>query len=106
MKLVPRNQQRWNYGFKLVDPDPNNAQAQAIQARCGMHLCQVVTRCLMNNQEHRPTLQQLQDWATAAWKTAVFGNPRAPTIPWQLNESGISNSDINPFMNYATGRAV
>lgn len=126
--LVPRNRQRWTYGFKLVDPSPNNAESQAIQARYGNHLCEVVARCLMNKQEHRPTLQQLQDWATTAltpppgggpppagstatavyagWKAALFGNPRAPTVPWRLKDTGFSNSDIDPFWNYARGEPI
>lgn len=126
--LVPRNQQRWTYGFKLVDPDPVNVQAQAWQARYGTHLCEVVARCLMNRQEHRPSLQQLQNWITTAitpppgggdppggstqtalyggWRAVVVGDPPPPSVPWQLAQTGINNSDIDPFWDYRTGQPL
>lgn len=126
--LVPRNQQRWTFGFRLVDQDPNNPQSAALRTKYGNHLCEVVARCLMNKQAHRPTLQQLQDWAVAAltapwgggpppagdtttagyaaWKAGIFGNPREPAIPWQLEHSGIRNTDIDPFWDYAQGEPI
>lgn len=115
--LVPKTQQRWTFGYKLVDRDPNNAQTQALQAQYGIHLCQVVARCLMNRQEHRPNLQQLQDWimaaltppaapVPAAWKAAWLGNPRPPRAPWQVVDAGTRNSDIDPFWDYGRGVPV
>ncbi|KUI66988.1 hypothetical protein VM1G_02307 [Cytospora mali] len=79
--LVPRRQQRWTYGYKLVDPDPANEQTQELQTRYGTHLCEVVARCLMNKQEHRPNLQQLQDWVTAELSPPPGGGPPPADSP-------------------------
>ncbi|KUI57802.1 hypothetical protein VP1G_05087 [Cytospora mali] len=126
--LVPRRQQRWTYGYKLVDPDPANEQTQELQTRYGTHLCEVVARCLMNKQEHRPNLQQLQDWITAeltpppgggpppadspaapvpaGWKADMLGNPPRPRPGWRVATTGWSNSTVDPFWNYGNNKSI
>ena len=126
--LVPRDEQRWTYGYDLIDPDPENEWAQMLQGRYGMHLCEVVARCLMNKQEHRPNLQQLQDWITAelappagggrppddsaaarvpwGWRYLQFGNPPPPTASWGVADTGVENGDIDPFWDYDRGKQL
>ncbi|ROV92956.1 hypothetical protein VMCG_09010 [Cytospora schulzeri] len=126
--LVARSEQRWTYGFRLVDPDPANASAQEFKERYGSRLCEVVARCLMNKQAHRPSLQQLQDWITTAitpppgggdppggstatalyagWKRTVFGNPPFPKVPRRVSQTRLGNMDIDPFWDYGRDRPL
>ncbi|KAJ0120639.1 hypothetical protein J7T55_015369 [Diaporthe amygdali] len=102
------DQERWTYGWSLLDPaEPWAAQYQ-------QSLIDLVARCLMAKQEHRPTLQQIQTVITqeltlpanqnvpAYWTNTFFREPRPPKPPEDTEDL----SDIDPFRDFRTGRAL
>ncbi|KAI7780758.1 hypothetical protein LA080_015549 [Diaporthe eres] len=101
-RTPPANQQRWTYGWSLLDPtEPwlNKYQRPLID---------LVARCLMAKQEFRPTLQQIQaivmqELANAAnaavpayWTNTFFAQPRPPQPP--RNTEFVE--EIDPFWDY------
>lgn len=94
------DQERWTYGWSLLDPnDPWSTMYQ-------QPLLDLVARCLMAKQAHRPTLQNLQTTidtelaASAAvpayWTNTFFLDPPPPRPP--RDTENINN--INPFWDY------
>lgn len=107
--VVPIDQQRWTYGWQLLDlTEPWNALYQ-------QPLINLVCRCLMAKQDHRPDLAQLQAMITAnlalpanqtvppIWTNTFFADPQPPTPP---EETDIRRTDIDPFFDYRTGRGL
>lgn len=96
------DQERWTYGWSLLNPnDPwSNMYQQSLR--------DLVARCLMAKQAHRPTLQQIQTTidtelampANAAvpayWTNTFFLDPPPPRPP--VDTENISN--IDPFWDY------
>ncbi|KAH8744670.1 hypothetical protein F5883DRAFT_722163 [Diaporthe sp. PMI_573] len=96
------DQQHWTFGYALLDPaDPWTARYQ-------QSLIDLVARCLMAKQAHRPTLQQLQTIITqelalpanqnvpAYWTNTFFVDPQKPRPP--VDTENINN--IDPFWDY------
>lgn len=109
--IVPYNQQRWTYGWPLLDPN------EPWLNRYQRPLIDLVARCLMAKQEFRPTLQQIQTIITqelaspnfpananvpAYWTNTFFRQPRLPQPP------GITEfvKSLDPFWNYSTHKPV
>lgn len=99
---VPGPQERWTYGWSLLDPT---------EQWLGMYqrpLIDLVARCLMAKQELRPTLQQIQTIITqqlalpvniavpAYWTNTFFGQPPPPKPP-QISEFV---NELDPFWDY------
>lgn len=104
------DQERWTYGWSLLDPTEqwNNQYQQG--------LIDLVARCLMAKQEHRPTLQQLQTAITVElalpanqdqnvdpyWTNTFFRDPPPPQPPPDTE----SLTSVDPFMDYVTMAAL
>ena len=99
---VPADQERWTYGWSLLDP------AEPWLNKYQRPLIDLVARCLMAKQEFRPTLQAVQTIVTAElaapanaavpgrWTRTFFGQPRAPKPPRDTETVKV----INPFWDY------
>lgn len=102
------DQERWTYGWSLLDPaEPwTNMYQQA--------LIDLVARCLMAKQAHRPTLQQIQAIITAQlalpanqnvdayWTNTFFSDPPPPRPPVDTENV----NDIDPFWDYRKRRRL
>lgn len=104
------DQERWTYGWSLLDQrEPwanNNMFSQALR--------DLVATCLMARQEHRPTLDNIQQTidqqlALAGnqqipqyWTNTFFREPPQPRPP----EDTESVNNIDPFRDYETGEAL
>ncbi|KAI3392688.1 hypothetical protein diail_5288 [Diaporthe ilicicola] len=107
---VPIDQQRWTYGWQLLDP----AEPWWLPLY-QRPLVDLVCRCLMARQDFRPSLAQLQAIITANlalpanqnvpafWTNTFFGDPQPPSPPEGTNTR---RRDIDPFFDYRTGRAL
>lgn len=107
-RTVPANQQRWTYGWSLLDP------AEPWLNKYQRPLIDLVARCLMAKQEFRPTLQQIQTIVTqelasaanaavpAYWTNTFFAQPRPPQPP--RNTEFVE--EIDPFWDYRAHRRI
>lgn len=107
---VTPDQERWTYGWSLLDPrEPwatNNMFSQGLR--------DLVAACLMAKQEHRPTLDNIQQvidqqLAVAAnqqvpqyWTTTFFREPPRPRPP----PNTVDVNTIDPFWDYRTAEAL
>lgn len=100
---VPSNQERWTYGWSLLDP------AEPWLNRYQRQLIDLVARCLMAKQEFRPTLQQIQTIITQQlgapaaianvpppWTNTFFAQPPAPQPPRDTEFA----DPLDPFWDY------
>ncbi|KAG8163387.1 hypothetical protein KVR01_006684 [Diaporthe batatas] len=108
---VTPTQERWTYGWSLLDPlEPwatNNMYSQALR--------DVVAECLMAKQEHRPTLNNLQQRITQQlamaanqvipqyWTNTFFREPRRPRQP---PPDTADVDTIDPFWDYENAEAL
>lgn len=105
---VPAGQQRWTYGWSLLDP------AEPWLGRYQRPLIDLVARCLMARQEFRPTLQQVQAIVTQElanpananvppyWTNTFFAQPRLPAPP----RAAANVSEVDPFWDYRTHKPI
>ncbi|KAG6354492.1 hypothetical protein INS49_004509 [Diaporthe citri] len=96
------DQERWTYGWSLLDP------AEPWANLYQQSLIDLVARCLMAKQEHRPTLQQLQTVITQElalpanqnvpnyWTNTFFADPQPPRPPVDTENVNV----IDPFWDY------
>lgn len=100
---VPVQQQRWTYGWSLLD------SAEPWLNRYQRQLIDLVARCLMAKQEFRPTLQQIQTIVTQQlgapppianvppiWTNTFFAQPPAPQPPRDTEFA----DPLDPFWDY------
>lgn len=102
------DQERWTYGWSLIDP------AESWANRYQQPLFDLVARCLMAKQEHRPPLQQIQTIITQQlalpanqnvpvyWTNTFFREPKPPRPPGDTEN--ISN--VDPFWDYKKRRPL
>ncbi|POS76787.1 hypothetical protein DHEL01_v204820 [Diaporthe helianthi] len=104
------SQERWTYGFSLIDPrEPwatNNMYSQALR--------DLVAACLMSKQEHRPTLNNIQQTINQQlampanqqipqyYATTFFREPPPPTPPDITADLGT----VDPFYDYEAAQAL
>lgn len=112
---LPADQQRWTYGWSLLDP------SEPWLNRYQRPLIDLVARCLMARQEHRPTLQQIQAIVTAQlaappaapngpananvpayWTNTFFAQPPLPQPPRDTEFV----ADVDPFWDYRDHQEV
>lgn len=104
---VPTQDQRWTYGYRLIE---NTPEGQEHRDRFTPALCELVAKCLMHRQEHRPDLTQLQADVAAALGNPVpplparvrrfFGNDPPMPVPWYSAYTDVDLLTMDPFEPY------
>lgn len=104
---VPIQDQRWTYGYRLIR---NNAEGREYREKFTPALCELIAKCLMARQEHRPDLNQLQTAITNALGNPLprldarvrrfFGAEATPPVPWRSAYTDVDLLNMDPFNPY------
>lgn len=104
---VPIQDQRWTYGYRLIR---NNAEGREYREKFTPALCEMIAKCLMARQEHRPDLNQLQTAITNALGNPLprldarvrrfFGAEATPPVPWRSAYTDVDLLNMDPFNPY------